>query len=209
MSPSYKEHVSGYASLNLGISGEYTPNLLWRIEHGTLDGLSPKAVVVMFGVNNLGGGFTAQQTANGASASLCRLIGTEDDLVGFAFVAVEVPCLARKVQRRSGPCRCLGRERSTGSDVKAAYASRFEPESSDDRDVSFPTIAQHLPLSHKPARVAAFYRPVPPVRTRSAGLDPHEYRRKSTFRPSTVHWAQEQQELHRGCWQATATGFQQ
>ena len=70
MSPSYKKHFSGYSPLNLGISGEYTQNLLWRIEHGTLDGLSPKAIVVLIGVNNLGGGFTAQQTVKGVRAIL-------------------------------------------------------------------------------------------------------------------------------------------
>ncbi len=75
MSPSYKEHFSAYAPLNLGISGEYTQNLLWRIDHGALDGLSPKAVVIMIGVNNLGGGFSAQQTANGVRAVLAAVQG--------------------------------------------------------------------------------------------------------------------------------------
>lgn len=75
MSPSYKEHFSVYAPLNLGIGGEYTQNLLWRIEHGALDGLSPKAVVVMIGVNNLGGGFTAQQTAKGVRAVIAAVQG--------------------------------------------------------------------------------------------------------------------------------------
>ena len=75
MSPSYKQHFSAYTPLNLGISGEYTQNLLWRIEHGALDGLSPKAVVVMIGVNNLGGGFSAQQTAKGVRAVLVAVQG--------------------------------------------------------------------------------------------------------------------------------------
>lgn len=75
MSPSYKKHFSGYAPLNLGISGEYTQNLLWRIDHGALDGLSPKVVVILIGVNNLGGGFTAQQTAKGVRAVLAAVQG--------------------------------------------------------------------------------------------------------------------------------------
>jgi lysophospholipase L1-like esterase len=75
MSPSYKEHFSGLAPLNLGISGEYTQNLLWRIENGALDGVSPKVVVVMIGVNNLGGGFTAQQTVKGVKAVLAAAQG--------------------------------------------------------------------------------------------------------------------------------------
>ncbi len=67
-SSAYKEHFDKYSPLNLGITREYTQNLLWRIEHGALDGLAPDAVVIMIGVNNLGGGFTAEQTASGVRA---------------------------------------------------------------------------------------------------------------------------------------------
>jgi lysophospholipase L1-like esterase len=40
--------------LNLGVSGEHTEHILFRIANGELDGIKPKVVMVMIGTNNLG-----------------------------------------------------------------------------------------------------------------------------------------------------------
>jgi type IV/VI secretion system ImpK/VasF family protein len=66
--PAYREHFRKYSPLNLGIAGDHTQNVLWRIEQGALDSLSPGLVVILIGVNNLGGGFTPEQTAGGVGA---------------------------------------------------------------------------------------------------------------------------------------------
>jgi lysophospholipase L1-like esterase len=42
-----------FGALNLGIAGDQTQNVLYRIEQGQLDGLSPGLVVLMVGTNNL------------------------------------------------------------------------------------------------------------------------------------------------------------
>jgi lysophospholipase L1-like esterase len=41
-------------AVNLGFSGDATSHLLWRITNGELDGISPKAAVILIGANNLG-----------------------------------------------------------------------------------------------------------------------------------------------------------
>ncbi|MEI6425491.1 MAG: GDSL-type esterase/lipase family protein, partial [Lentisphaerota bacterium] len=38
--------------VNLGIQGDTTQTILWRLDHGALDGASPKVIILMIGVNN-------------------------------------------------------------------------------------------------------------------------------------------------------------
>jgi len=52
---------------NFGIGGDRTQHVLWRIANGELDGLTPKAAVIMIGTNNLGGN-TAEEIAAGITA---------------------------------------------------------------------------------------------------------------------------------------------
>ena len=43
-----------FRAINLGIGGDRTEQVLWRLDHGQMDGLDPKAIVLMIGTNNTG-----------------------------------------------------------------------------------------------------------------------------------------------------------
>ena len=65
----FDERWGKYNPLNLGISGDKTEHVLWRLENGELDGLADgtKLVVMMIGTNNLGNNpkATPEDTAEG------------------------------------------------------------------------------------------------------------------------------------------------
>jgi lysophospholipase L1-like esterase len=54
--PVFDEHFGSWKCANFGIAGDRTQGVLWRMESGELEGYTPKAVMLMIGTNNLGGG---------------------------------------------------------------------------------------------------------------------------------------------------------
>jgi lysophospholipase L1-like esterase len=44
----------GWNAANFGWGADGTQNILWRLEHGELDGVNPKVIVVLAGTNNVG-----------------------------------------------------------------------------------------------------------------------------------------------------------
>lgn len=64
----WKEHFGAFKPVNLGIGGDQTGHILWRITEGKeLENLKPKVAVIMIGTNNTGG-HSAEQIAGGIKA---------------------------------------------------------------------------------------------------------------------------------------------
>ena len=48
----WKEFYGSRKAINFGVSGDHTQHVLWRFEHGQLDGIKARVAVVMIGTNN-------------------------------------------------------------------------------------------------------------------------------------------------------------
>ena len=48
----WQKHFGTLKTVNIGIGGDKTQNVLWRLDHGGVEGLQPKLCVLMIGNNN-------------------------------------------------------------------------------------------------------------------------------------------------------------
>jgi len=69
----WKTRIEPLGAVNLGVSGEGTAQLRWRIERGDLDSYAPKVIVLMIGINNFWPGYSAEDTALGIEAIVAAL----------------------------------------------------------------------------------------------------------------------------------------
>ena len=71
----WEKEIAPLGAANFGFSGDRTENVLWRLDHGNLEGrIAPRAVVVMIGTNNTGHGMDLpEEIAQGVSAIVGRL----------------------------------------------------------------------------------------------------------------------------------------
>lgn len=76
----WQEHYGSFKPVNLGIGGDQTGHVLWRITEGhELEHLKPKAAVIMIGTNNTGA-HSAQQIAGGIQAIVEELRRQKPDI---------------------------------------------------------------------------------------------------------------------------------
>ena len=64
--PTWRKFYGDRHAINLGFRGDSTCHLLWRLQHGELEGINPKAAILLIGANNFGHIHTdADQTYDG------------------------------------------------------------------------------------------------------------------------------------------------
>jgi lysophospholipase L1-like esterase len=68
----WKEFYDKRNAVNLGIGGDRTQHVLWRLDHGNIEGIKPKLAVLMIGTNNSGSN-TSEQIAAGVTAIVEKL----------------------------------------------------------------------------------------------------------------------------------------
>ena len=99
---------------NFGIGEDRTQHVLWRLAHGELTGLRPKAVVLMIGTNNLGRN-TVEEISEGVEMILARILlecsETRVLLVGVLprLTSHESRAVLEKIVRLNQSLACLGR----------------------------------------------------------------------------------------------------
>jgi beta-glucosidase len=64
------QRYGAHQPANFGISGDRTQHVIWRLEHGALDRIAPRVVVLMIGTNN-----TADNAAHEIIAGIDRILG--------------------------------------------------------------------------------------------------------------------------------------
>ena len=73
----WNEYYAPRNAVNMGFSGDRTQHVLWRFDHGEIDGISPELAVIMIGTNNSNGDDnTAEEIGDGIKA-ICRELRTK------------------------------------------------------------------------------------------------------------------------------------
>jgi len=68
----WEKYYARRNAVNMGFSGDRTQHVLWRLDNGNIEGISPKAAVIMIGTNNSNGkDNTAEEIADGMIA-ICK-----------------------------------------------------------------------------------------------------------------------------------------
>lgn len=125
-SAAYRAHFARFRPLGLGIGGDQTQHVLWRLTEGALAGVPAELVVILIGVNNLGNGHSPVETARGVQA-VVRLVERELPAAQLLLLCI-LPAgetaddpLRRQIRETNRLLRELGSERLAVLDVGEVF----------------------------------------------------------------------------------------
>lgn len=73
----WNKYWGSYRAVNMGIGGDRTQNVLWRLKNGQLDGYQARVFVVMIGTNNCWGPNTVSEEVAAGIKAIIDLIQTK------------------------------------------------------------------------------------------------------------------------------------
>jgi lysophospholipase L1-like esterase len=73
----FEDYFGQYRPYNIGVDADETQHVLWRVEHGELDGIRPKVVVIMIGTNNIRNNRMSPEAAAEGITTLVSVIRRE------------------------------------------------------------------------------------------------------------------------------------
>ncbi len=72
------KYLNKYNTVNMGFSGDRTENLIWRLQNGEIDKISPKVALLLIGTNNTDGNHyldvTQPEELAGGIWEICKIV---------------------------------------------------------------------------------------------------------------------------------------
>ena len=84
----WQKHWGKYRAVNMGIGGDRTQNVLWRLQNGDLDGYEAKLFVVMIGTNNLWGKTASPEEAAAGVKAVLDLIQSKQPKAKILLMSI-------------------------------------------------------------------------------------------------------------------------
>ena len=86
LTPIWKRYYEDRGAINLGIAGDQTQNLIWRVEHYDFSNVHPRLAILMIGVNNIPTGHPFEATAY-ATRRIVKIV--QEKCPGIKFIVLK------------------------------------------------------------------------------------------------------------------------
>jgi len=128
----WAKRFSHLNTVNLGIPGDTTENILWRLDHGALDGIQPRVLVLLIGTNNKPNEKTQAAVAEGIRLILDNL---QKRLPQTRIILVKtLPVASEDMRRFCDHLDTLGLDQRSGIQVLDLWEEFVLPDGSIDLD---------------------------------------------------------------------------